>query len=306
MEAMKVVGTRGHTQRQLQQLLAGRGLAPRSSLGQCFLTDLNLLDILVHAAELTSSDFVLEVGAGTGSLTRRLAERSRAVISVEIDRGLYELASETLEQVSNVQLLHGDILQTKNSLNPAVFQAIASFVPEGVVNRCKVVANLPYVVATPVISLLLLDIRPWERLVVTVQKELADRLTARPGTKDYGSLSVLVQALGDVELLREVPPTAFWPRPKVWSAFVRIIPQPAKREAIVDLPTFSQFSRGVMLHRRKVLRSAIRGAYPHISKQEIDAYLQAIGIDSGTRAEELPPAEFVRLANGLPAAWRKS
>jgi 16S rRNA (adenine1518-N6/adenine1519-N6)-dimethyltransferase len=306
---------RGHTQNYLRQLLAERGLAPRSSLGQCFLTDLNLLDILVRAADLDTDDFVLEVGTGTGSLTQRLAAAAGAVLSVEIDSGLFQLASETVGLLPNVQLLHADILASKHTLNPDVLSAIdalSSATQHSPLTthhapvarlRHKLVANLPYVVATPVISLLLLDERPWARFFVTIQKELADRLLAVPGTKDFGHMSVLAQGLADIELVRELPPTAFWPQPKVWSAFVRITPQPAKRAAIRDLPTFFRFTRGVMLHRRKVLRVAMSSMLSGITKAAVDEFLVGLSIDPRSRAESLPASEFVRLANSLPREW---
>jgi 16S rRNA (adenine1518-N6/adenine1519-N6)-dimethyltransferase len=299
---------RGHSQNYLRQLLSERGLAPRSSLGQCFLTDLNLLDILVDAADLSRDDCVLEVGTGTGSLTQRLAATARSVLSVEIDLGLFRLASETVGLLPNVRLLHADVLARKNAINPdalAVFDALAIDTRHSALTRqrLKLVANLPYAVATPVISLLLLDDRPWDRFVVTIQKELADRLLAVPGTKDYGHLSVLSQSLADVELLRELPPTVFWPRPKVWSAFVRINPQPNKRAAIRHLPTFFRFTRGVMLHRRKVLRVAMSSMLSGVPKPAVDSFLLGLSIDPQTRAESLPASEFVRLANDLPREW---
>lgn len=297
---------RGHTQNYLRQLLTERGLAPRSSLGQCFLTDLNLLDILVDAADLTADDSVLEVGTGTGSLTLQLAARARSVLSVEIDNGLFQLASEGMRDSPNITVLHADILQKKNSLNPEVLAAVDRLAPPDSPVRRKLVANLPYVVATPVISLLLLDDRPWDRFLVTIQKELADRLLALPGTKDYGHMSVLAQSLADIELLRELPPTVFWPRPKVWSAFVRITPRPAKRAAIRHLPTFFQFTRGVMLHRRKILRVAMSSMLNGVTKTAVDEFLLGLSIDSKSRAESLPASEFVRLANNLPREWCKT
>jgi 16S rRNA (adenine1518-N6/adenine1519-N6)-dimethyltransferase len=303
---------RGHTQNYVRQLLSERGLAARSSLGQCFLTDLNLLDILVDAAELTTDDFVLEVGTGTGSLTQRLAAEAGSVVSVEIDPGLFQLASETVGLLPNVRLLHADILARKNALNPDVLSAIDECSARSLDSpltthhsrlRLKLVANLPYVVATPVISLILLDDRPWDRFVVTIQKEVADRLLAEPGTRDYGHLSVLAQSLADVELLRELAPTVFWPRPQVWSAFVRITPRPAKRAAIRHLPTFFRFTRGVMLHRRKVLRVAMSSMLSGVTKSEVDSFLVGQSIDPQIRAESLPVTEFVRLANRLPSEW---
>lgn len=297
------LSSRGHTQRYLQKLFDDHRLAPRSSLGQCFLIDLNLLDILVDAAELNRTDFVLEVGTGTGSLTERLAARAGAVLSVEIDRGLYELANNGIERFPNARVINADILERKNALNPEVLSAVDQSLQHGSGLRLKVVANLPYVVATPVISLIMLDDRAWSELVVTIQKELAERLIATPGTKDYGSLSILTQSLGDAELLRELPPTAFWPRPRVSSAFVRIRLDPAKRSAIRNVTQFARLTRGVMLHRRKVLRSALKPICRARSKSEIDGFLQAMGLGLQTRAEALPPSEFVRLANALPEGW---
>jgi 16S rRNA (adenine1518-N6/adenine1519-N6)-dimethyltransferase len=294
---------RGHSQNYLRQILAERKLAPRSSLGQCFLTDLNLLDILVDAAAPTTDDFVLEVGAGTGSLTLRLAARAGAVLAVEIDDGLFELASETVREFPNVTVLHSDILQRKNALNPEVVAAVDRLAPQKPLGCRMLIANLPYVVATPVICLLLLDDRPWDRIVVTIQRELADRLLAEPGEKDYGHLSVLTQSLADVELLRELPPSVFWPQPKVASAFVRITPRPAKRTEIRHLPTFFRFTRGVMLHRRKMLRVSMSSMLRGVSKAEIDGFLVGLSIDPQRRAESLPAADFVRLANELPRPW---
>ncbi len=301
---MKLQPTRGHTQNYLRQLLAERGLAPRSSLGQCFLTDLNLLDIFVAAAELDRNDFVLEVGTGTGSLTERLSADAGSVLSVEIDSGLSSLAFENVGELPNVRLMRADILATKNAFNPDVLAAIDELAPVAGPLRRKLVANLPFVVATPVISLLLLDERPWDRFVITVQKELADRLAARPSTADFGSLSVLAQSLADVELLRELPPSAFWPKPRVGSAFVAIRPRPAKRALIEHVPTFAWFARGVMLLRRKVLRQAMSSLFAAVPKTEIDEFLVSHSIDPRSRAESLAPQEFVRLANRLPAAWR--
>jgi 16S rRNA (adenine1518-N6/adenine1519-N6)-dimethyltransferase len=292
--------TRGHTQSQLRQLLGERGVSPRASLGQCFLIDLNLLDIMLAHAELTARDFVLEVGAGTGSMTQRLAQQAGSVLSVEIDPGLYQLARETVAAHANVRLMHADILKNKNTLNPEVIATVRAMAPPGSPTPRKLVANLPYVVATPVISLLLLEELPWDRMVVTIQQELANRLMAAPGSKDYGSLSVLVQALADVRVVRELPPSAFWPRPKVRSASVLIEPSSAKRSAIRDPDTFHSFVRSVLLHRRKNLRGALDAAWPDVGKDRITEWLNGLGIDPTTRAEALPVGDFIRLSASLP------
>src|SRR5262245_40915009 len=212
----------------LSRLLAERGMRPKGKLGQNFLIDLNLIDLIVRTAELSRADAVLEVGSGTGGLTARLADEAGAVVSVEVDPAFHGLAAELLADKPNVELVHGDALKHKNELNPEV---LAAWDRRAAAHGCtvrKLVANLPYVVATPVIANLLLD-RPPERMVVTVQWEIAERLTAGPGLKDYGALAVLAQSLADVEIVRRLGPSVFWPRPQVDSAIVRITPRDDKR-----------------------------------------------------------------------------
>lgn len=296
---------RGQTQSYLRELLAERGLHPRASLGQCFLVDLNLLDLLVASGELNDRDFVLEIGAGTGSLTRRLAAAAGHVLAVEIDSHFHTLAQETVQDCANVTLLREDVLENKNTLNPAVIAAIERLAPAESPACRKLVANLPYNVATPLISLLLMSPIEWERFVVTVQKEVADRIVARPGTKDYGSLSVIAQAVAEVSVLRELPPSVFWPRPNVSSAIIRVDPSPARRAAAGDLKSLHHLVRGVMLHRRKNLRGALDGALSDASKSEIDRFLSEHGFDPLCRAEALSVNQFIRLASAWPAAWRE-
>ena len=193
---------------------SGARLAPKNKLGQNFLVDLNLIDFIVKNGELTREDMVLEVGTGTGSLTLALAEQAGAVLSVEIDTAFHDLVRETLGHQAHVQLFHGDILHNKNHINPHVLTKLRSGFERFGGERLKLIANLPYVVATPVISNFILGELPFERMVVTVQWEIAERMMANPGTKNYGALAILVQSLADVELLRKLPPTVFWPRRK--------------------------------------------------------------------------------------------
>ncbi len=284
----------------LRNLLHERGIKPKNKLGQNFLIDLNLLDVLVSAAELTRDDLALEVGSGTGSLTARLCEQAGAVLSVELDPPFYEMAREVVAGLPNVVVLHADVLRGKNELNPRVLATLDELRQRTGLNRLKLVANLPYAVATPVLSNLLLTDLPFERMVGTVQWEIAERLTARPGTKDYGALAVLVQSLADVEILRRLPPSVFWPRPQVASAFVLLRPNPAKRahviEAVGGVQRFRDFLRDLYVHRRKNLRSALagwpRGRRP---KEEVDAKLAGLGLDGTVRAEALDGEQHLRL-----------
>jgi 16S rRNA (adenine1518-N6/adenine1519-N6)-dimethyltransferase len=285
----------------LRRLFQAHGIRPRNKLGQNFLIDLNLLDVLLRAAELTQDDLALEVGSGTGSLTARLADQAGAVLSVEIDADFHALAGQAVAERDNVKLLHADILENKNRLNPDVLAALASLQQQSGFSRLKLIANLPYAVATPVISNLLLSDLNFERMVVMVQWEIAERLLAEPGTKDYGALAVLVQSLADVEAVRRrVPPAVFWPRPQVASAIVLIRPSAAKRARVGDPMQLRVFLRDLYSHRRKNLRGALAGMPgSRKSKQEIDARLAELGFDGTARAEDLDTEQHLRLCEAF-------
>jgi len=284
----------------LRGLLAAHGLRPNAKRGQCFLIDINFLDFLVRAAELTGEDLVLEVGSGTGSLTNLLSEQAGFVLGVELDPGFYQLARENTAGRSNVLLLHGDILAGKNRLNPGILESLAELRQRPGLKRLKLVSNLPYAVATPVIANLLLTNLPFERLLVTIQWELAERLAAQPGTAAYGAVSVLVQSLADVAVLRRMPPTLFWPRPRVDSALVLIRPRADKRARIRDLAGFHRFLHNLYLHRRKKLRVALAaGQAVGGGREALDRELAARRIDPHARAESLTVEEHLRLYEAL-------
>lgn len=296
----------------LRTLFQERGIEPKSKLGQNFLIDLNLIDVVLRAAELSSADLALEVGSGTGSLTMRLVEQAGAVVSVEVDppfatmtRELMEthfriaeaLAKPTGARREHVRLLHADALATKNTLNPDLLQAVRELLESSPAKRVKLVANLPYAVAVPVMSNLLLTGLPVERMVGMIQWELAERLMAAPGTKDYGSLAVLVQSLAHVELVRKVPPSVFFPRPQVDSAIVLIRPDPAKRAHVGDVRRFRNFLRDLYVHRRKNLRGAL-SSLPSgkLEKGVVDERLAELGLDGTGRAEALGLEDHLRLS----------
>ncbi len=261
--------------------------------------DLNLIELIVRSAELTKQDLVLEVGTGTGSLTSRLADAAGQVISVEIDPGFHALAAEILDGKPGVTLVSADILKNKNELNPEIVSLVRERIGSGP-SQLKLVSNLPYVVATPVISNLLLEDLPVERMVVTVQWEIAARLSASPGRKEFGALSVLVQSLADVEIIRRLGPSVFWPRPKVDSAIVGIRPNASKRAHVGDVRRFRSFLRDLYVHRRKNLRGALSG-WPsgRRDKSEVDARLASLGIPGTVRAEELDIEEHLRLSRAF-------
>jgi len=165
------------------------------------------------------------------------------------------------------------------------------------------VSNLPYNIATPVISNLIGTDLPWERMVVTIQWELAEKITAKPGTSQYGALSVWVQSQSQPKIMKRMPPQVFWPRPKVHSAILRIFPAPEKRRLIEDREFFHDFLRRLFHQRRKFLRRVVVGMYrKQLEKPDVDAVLEGLGLDRTTRAEDLPVETLVELSNRLRRA----
>jgi 16S rRNA (adenine1518-N6/adenine1519-N6)-dimethyltransferase len=280
----------------LRRLFESHGLTAKNKLGQNFLIDLNLLDLLVRTAELDTHDAVLEVGTGTGSLTAQLANHAGAVVTIEIDPALQPIARQIVGERTNVRFLYGDALAKKSELNPEMMRVWEEFAREKGCTRKKLVANLPYVIATPLISNLLVARADIERMVVMVQWEIAERLRATPGTKDYNALSVLVQSVADVEVVRKVLPSNFYPRPKVDSAIVLIKPNSHKRAQVGDVAKFRVFLRDLYVHRRKNLRQALCG-WPSGRKDraEVDAKLAELGIEGTVRSETLDIDQHLKL-----------
>jgi 16S rRNA (adenine1518-N6/adenine1519-N6)-dimethyltransferase len=286
----------------LKQRFAEVGLTLQSRHGQNFLIDLNLLRLLSETADVQANDVVLEVGTGTGALTALVARQAAAVITVEIDPRLHQIAYEELIDFDNVTMLQQDALAGKNQLDPRVVEAVQAKTTESPGRQFKLVANLPYSVATPVISNLLeLDGAP-DSMTITIQKELADRIVAPPGTKDRGALSVWVQSQCRAEIVRLMPPDVFWPRPKVTSAIVRIVLDPQRRQRLMNREFFHAFIRGLFLHRRKFLRSVLPIVWKgRLEKADADAILLEQEIPPATRAEQLDTESILRLADAVQA-----
>ncbi len=276
------------------------GIRPVTRHGQNFLIDLNLVELLVNSAELEPCDVVLEVGTGTGSLTAMMAQRAGAVVTVELDPQLHQLASEALVEFDNVVMLQLDALKNKNRFQPRVLEAVRERFEAIPGARFKLVANLPYNIATPVLSNLLSETPLPHLMVATVQKEVAERIAASPRTKDYSALSVWMQAQCDIEIVRIMPPTVFWPRPKVDSAIIRIAPNATLRARIPDLEFFHNFARSMFFHRRKFLRSELLSAFKEqLDKPAVDALMAALELGPQTRAEELSVETLLGLCEAL-------
>ena len=284
------------TRSYLMKRFAEIGIHPRGKLGQNFLIDLNLLRLLHDSAQLEPNDVVLEVGTGMGSLTGLMSQSAARVITVEVDRVMHQLAKEELQDHTNITYIHADILRNKNRLNPDVLDAVRSALAEVPDARFKLAANLPFSIATPLMSnLLLTDIVPYS-MTVTIQKELAERIVAKPSTKDYSALSVWMQAQCRCHFVRNMPSSVFWPRPKVDSAILHILFDQRLRKRIPDLEFFHEFSRAVFFHRRKFLRSELISMLKDkLGKSAIDDIMSKMGFNDQTRAETLSVEKMIKL-----------
>lgn len=267
------------------------GFSFKKSLGQNFLIDTNILNRIVDHAHLTDEDGVIEIGPGIGALTEQLAKRAKKVVAFEIDQRLLPILADTLSPYPNVKVIHEDILKAN------VSEVIASELHD--VSNIMVVANLPYYVTTPIIMKLLQDHLPINGIVCMLQKEVADRMSAIPSTKDYGSLTIAVQYHTEAETVMTVPRTVFTPQPNVDSAVIRLI---KRKEPIVNVKSeefFFEIVKASFAQRRKTILNNLTSHFDKEHKQEIETSLQNAGIDARRRGETLTTEEFANLSDAL-------
>ncbi|OGX61517.1 MAG: 16S rRNA (adenine(1518)-N(6)/adenine(1519)-N(6))-dimethyltransferase [Paenibacillus sp. RIFOXYA1_FULL_44_5] len=262
----------------------------KKSLGQNFLIDANILDKIVSAADLDAGAGVLEIGPGIGALTEKLAQAAHQVVAVEIDQRLIPILQETMEHYDNVQIIQGDILQVQ--LDEIFQQYFAGCTSQ------SVVANLPYYVTTPILMRLLEEKVPIKNIVVMIQKEVADRMTAAPGGKNYGSLSIAVQYYCQAKMVTIVPHTVFIPQPNVDSAVIKLSVREKPPISVQSEAFFFQVVQAAFKQRRKTLYNNLRSSFSTIS-QEIVPILDSCEIDPSRRAETLHMEEFAKLSNAM-------
>lgn len=285
------------TKQDIERLLAGVGAAPNRRLGQNFLIDLNLLQLLINEAHIRHQDVVFEVGAGTGSMTEELAQRAGRVITVEYDRALAKAAGMQLKKFSNVTLFHMDVLENKNAIHAEILDAVQK-AREEFSGRLLLVANLPYNVGSSVMANLITGPVVADAMCVTVQKEVALRMAAVPNSDDYGTLSILMAATGAAHIFRKLPPSVFWPRPQVDSAMVNFTRDPQKVSQIHDMEIFREVITLFMCHRRKMLKACVKFAVGELAKVHgwAEIFTEAF-VEPHHRPEELSAADYINIAN---------
>jgi len=260
--------------------------------GQNFLIDTHVLEKIIKSAEITKDDLVLEIGPGIGTMTQYLCENAREVVAVEIDKNLIPiLENDTLAEYDNVTVINEDIL--KLDLNALVKERNAG-------NRIKVVANLPYYITTPIIMGLFESHVPLQNITVMVQKEVADRMQAGPGNKDYGALSLAVQYYAKPYIAANVPPNCFMPRPNVGSAVIRLTLHEEPPVKVNDENFMFALIRASFNQRRKTLVNGLTNAAElKLSKEEVQGALEQMGLSATVRGEALTLEQFAELSNLL-------
>lgn len=276
---------------RMKELLQQHGFHFSKSLGQNFLINPSILEDIVEAAKITKEDYVLEIGPGAGSLTQYLAEHAKKVVAVELDTKVLPILEKTLESYSNVRIIHGDVL--KVDLRQIIQQEC-----EG--QSIKVVANLPYYITTPIIMGLLEKELPITNIVVMVQKEVAERMSAEPGGKEYGALSVAVQYYTNPRMVTVVPPHCFIPQPKIDSMVIALDVLTEPKIYTKDKQLFFKVVKAAFAQRRKTLiNSLVNAGDFHLNKEEWKVLLESIGLNEKVRGETLSLENFANITNLL-------
>lgn len=278
-----------HSPAVVKEIIEKYGFRFSKSLGQNFLIDGNIIDNIIKNADINEDDGVIEIGPGIGTLTQKLCESAGKVVAIELDNNLLPILDETLSDYENVEVIHGDVL--KVNLNKIIQEKLGG-------KKVKVVANLPYYITTPIIMKLLEENLSIDKIVVMVQKEVAFRMKAKPGSKDYGALSVAVQYYSKPEIIVDVPKNVFMPKPNVDSAVIMLNIYDDPAVTVKDKKTFFKVVKAAFGQRRKTLLNALASGI-NLNKKEIESILNQIGIDPKRRGETLDITEFARISDEI-------
>ncbi|MCG8540650.1 MAG: 16S rRNA (adenine(1518)-N(6)/adenine(1519)-N(6))-dimethyltransferase RsmA [Clostridia bacterium] len=276
--------------KKTKEIVKKYGFRLSKKLGQNFLIDENIIHKIITGAEITKDDIIIEVGPGIGTLTQYLAEEASRVLAIEIDKKLIPILEETLKDYDNIEVINKNVLDI--NLKELVVSKFKG-------QRVKVVANLPYYVTTPIIMKFLEEEVPIKDIVVMVQKEVADRLKAKPSTKDYGSLSVAVQYYCEPKIVTRVPKTVFIPNPNVESTVIRLKALDNPQVQVDDKKLFHNVVRASFAKRRKTLLNSLSFSDLGLDKDQINKILKSCHIDPKRRGESLTIEEFAAIANSI-------
>ena len=274
---------------KMAQLRAKHDFRHSKSLGQNFLSDKNIIDAIIEGSEIGAEDLVIEIGPGMGVLTAAAAECASRVVAVEIDRHLIPILTETLENYDNVEIINADVMKTDLS------EVVEKYRTSG---KVRIIGNLPYYITTPIVMKVLEERVPADSITIMMQKEVADRIKASPGSKTYGALSVAVGFYCTVRHIANAPKEVFVPRPKVDSTVIRLDVRQERPVELVDEKLFFETIKKGFGQRRKTLLNSLTGIRG-MPKESIAAVLADCGIDFRRRAETLSMSEFADLANEI-------
>ncbi len=283
----------------IKEITSKYNIFPHKKWGQNFLMDKNILNKIANVSCLTSADHVIEIGPGLGALTREIANRSKGVLAIEIDPALQDVLQETLADINNSRLRMADVL--KVNLEQELLDAFNL----SKLDTYKVCANIPYNITTPIIFNLLEKCPNMKYAVLMIQKEVAARIKAQPGNKEYGLLTVMIKYYAEVEYLMDVSRNCFFPRPEVDSSVIKIIPHGANQFKLKNETGFKSLVRKAFQMRRKTMLNICSAEFG-VEKEKIKRYLDILDIDYNKRPENLTIHNFISIAENWPAAMEES
>ncbi|PCJ56148.1 MAG: ribosomal RNA small subunit methyltransferase A [Planctomycetota bacterium] len=272
----------------LRDYFNSKNFHPKKHFGQNFLVDKNYIPLMIKAANLKSTDVVLEVGPGGGILTRALIKTGCQTVSVEIDNGLVDMADDLIGQHDNWQLVHSDVMEKKSQLNKTVLEALNLKEDENLV--C--IANLPYAIITPFLITLIQTIPQLTNITVLIQAEIGEKICSKPNTKIYGILSVIINTWGKPTIIKKVSPQAFWPQPKVTSSIVSITK--SQKSLDIDYTAFGNFVKEMFIHRRKKITQNLKTFCP-----DPITFLESLDLHVDSRPENISPEKWLEIFQNL-------